>query len=94
MKIRIISFVLSLVFTSTLIFQNIGYIPSAENSPTSKVEYKTEKRMIEVTLEDTYLLVSNFITSIPTLKSTRDLYKHKIYAFKLNHSLFKPPIFL
>ena len=65
-----------------------------ESTPTSKIEYITEKRMLEVTLDDNYLLASNFTTSIPTLKSTRDVYKYKVYAFKLNYSLFKPPISL
>jgi len=77
-----------------LIFQNIVCVTPFENSPSSKLEYKTEKRVIEVTLEDTFLLASNLMTLIPKLKSTINVYKHKVYAFKLNHSLFKPPIFL
>ena len=94
MKVPIISLVLSLVFVVSLIFQSIVYKMPFESSTSSKVEYKSEKRMIEVSLDDTSILASPFITLTTKEKSSINEYKHKVYAFKLNHSLFKPPIFL
>ncbi|PHS58508.1 MAG: hypothetical protein COB17_02745 [Sulfurimonas sp.] len=92
MKLRIISLVLSLSFLFSLTFEHISYTILFENSSSKTVEFVMEKRIAEKYIDDTNLISSILFLYNSKTKLPIPTFKEKSYIFKLNNTLFRPPI--
>lgn len=91
MKTRIINLVLIFSFLNII---TIGYISAPiiqENSSSKTVELTFEKRFTEKIADDNLLVFTNILSQMD-LSIILHTYKKTFYTYKINNSLFKPPI--
>lgn len=94
MKIRSISTFILVALLSFSVFMYITSSSLTENPSNNTIEYVVDESDIKSTSDDTSLLPSGFSIALCQGKSLTHAFKDKIYTFKLNNDLFKPPTFL